>query len=161
MLIIDIASISNKTNKSLNEVWGQIDTIDERQNPGLIKLSIRANEQNQKIIGKANDFFYDDEIIDNDICSTKNKKIKEILHGGIPNFIKYNLSINIILGEFAMIPNLTNIKAFRFKVYYNPTDYQESQVLNERTSNWKKEILFQIILPCFIERIIVEIYSDE
>ncbi len=149
----------NKSNNSVNEVWGILDMVNDEQAGGYIKFSIRANEQNKKIIGQANDFFYDDEILGDD--NTKNYITKDINNNGLPTFTKFDISVYILTGQFAEIPNLTENKNFKFRVFLNPNISRESNVINEKIANWKKEIKFTVFLPFYIDRIIVEIYSDK
>ena len=112
---IDIGAISNKANKCLNEVWGVLDMKEDNTNSGYIKFTIKSNEQNQKITGQSNDF-YDDEndIQENQINITN--KTRENIEKGLPTFKKYLLSVLIYLGEFAIIPNFTDKKNFKYKI---------------------------------------------
>ena len=123
---------------------------------GLINLDIKLNQKNQKIVGKVNEIFEDI------LCEESNNKNRKLFLKTMPSFTKYNLYIYLIHGNFAKIGNIINNENIKYRIYLNPNLYQESTILTKNNiSNMNKEIYFQVYLPCFIDRIVVEFYHKE
>ena len=99
-----------------------------------------------------------------DILNDEVKDVKsgEIFHKTIPLFSKYNLYIYLSMAKFARIQNIFSNENLKFKVYINPDNYQEYPFLvKNNIANINKEIHFKVYLPCFLERILIEIYDEE
>lgn len=130
---------------------------DNELNEGLINFDIKLNQQNQKIVGKANEIF---DNFPND--ESKNDKNREMLNKPIPIFTKHNLYIYLLMGKFAKIRNIISDKNLKYRIYSNPDNYQESPILiKNNIANMNKEINFKIYVPSFLERIVIEIYDEE
>lgn len=141
----------------MNDAWVTLEDIQNHESKGLINFDIKINEKYEKLIGKNNEMFEDgfiDDLID--------KKNKEITHNLKPSFTKYNLYVYFLQGKFSTINNMFTNENIRFRIYLNPNYYEESfiQLKNNNTSIFK-EIHFQLNLPGFIERIIIEFYHKE
>lgn len=139
----------------MNDVWGLLENKDNTLNEGLINFDVKLNEQNQKIVGRANEMFED--VLNDEINDKKNG---ELFQKSIPLFTKYNLYIYLLQGKFTKFKNKINYEKLRYKIYLNSENYQESIIsVKNNEANINKEISFKIYLPCFLDRIVVEIYD--
>ena len=147
----------------LNNVWGVLENKDF-SDPGFINYSVVVIEENSKLIGlAAGDFAQADDEQEGDEGEQKKKNnYADLEEGGIPIELRqYQLSIFIYKGEFASIPGYTDQTAFKFKIIINQGNPIESAVFNGLSPQWKSEVNFSIKLPCYIDNIIIEVYSDE
>lgn len=159
---VDVSTIAKKTTKMLNNVWGILEHK-ENSDPGFINYSVVVVEENSKLLGLApGDFAVaDDDAESEDEGQKKKNQYADLEEGGIPIELKqYQLTIFIYKGDFAEIDGYTKEHGFKFKVIINQGNPIESAEFNGKTPQWKSEVKFSLKLPCYIDNINIEIYSN-
>jgi hypothetical protein len=144
----------------LNNVWSALDHK-EHPEPGYINYTIVVIEENAKVMGIAGGDNGPEDEPDEEEDKKKKNAYDDLEEGGIPIDLRnYQLDIQIYRGEFADLKGYTDKTAFKFKAIINQGNPQTSSVLNGRNTAWKSEVRFPIKMPCYIDNIIIEIYSD-
>jgi hypothetical protein len=146
----------------LNNVWGALDNKDV-PDPGYINFSIVVIEENAKLIGLAGgDMGPEEEPEGEEEALKKKNAYADLEEGGIPIELRnYQLDVQIYKGEFADLKGYTDKTAFKFKAIISQGNPQESAVLNGRNPAWKSEVKFPVKMPCYLDYIVIEVYSNE
>ena len=159
---VDVSTIAKKTTKMLNNVWGILEHRDN-SDPGYINYTVVVVEENSKLLGLAPGDFAnaDDDAEPEEEGQKKKNKYADLEEGGIPIELKqYQLTIFIYKGDFAEIDGFTKEHAFKFKVIINQGNPIESGEFNGKNPQWKSEVKFSLKLPCYIDNINIEVYSN-
>lgn len=160
---MDVATIAKKTTKMLNNVWGVLEHKDN-SDPGYLNYTVVVVEENSKLLGLApgDPGGADDDAEGEEGEQKKKNKYADLEEGGIPIEMKqYQLTVFVYKGEFAEIDGYTNQQGFKFRVIINQGNPLESAALNGKIPQWKSEVKFSLKLPCYIDNINIEVYSNE
>lgn len=148
--------------------------MNEITDEGYVNFSIKSTEENQKSLGLTNYLFENDDSneeentnIADKQTSVRNKSTNQSTSKNSDKsdfkkiFIENILAISIYEGFFTLIPGFTDSKKFYYRIIVNPSHPVNSEIIDSINPQWRKKTIFKIYMPCFIENIIIEVFSQK